>query len=167
MSFTWTDVVDGGVADPDIENAMGRAVANHEAILGGTFPLSVTSTGDGSHNGGAYTFVPSGLAPSPLSITFTAVKPIHTIEVSAKVINSGAGGPFNGLLSFQVTGAMTYGPNDTDAANQQQTNNNIGGTVSRRTPVAGFVPGLQYTVTATFRVTGSTFLWNAIRLIVE
>jgi hypothetical protein len=35
--FTWTDVSNGSIADPDIQNELGRAVARHETILGNNF----------------------------------------------------------------------------------------------------------------------------------
>lgn len=104
-----------------------------------------------------------------LSTAFVAARTGHWIGVSCMSLNSGASGPFNQYMSFDITaaGGFTYGPVDADAAETQWTNNNVGGMASRRTYVSGLTPGTTYTVTVKHKVSAQTGTFRSRRLTIE
>lgn len=132
-----------------------------------SFPVSAAGN-DGTTTSTTYVNTLTGAA-TPLSLAFTALKSQHLVTVSCTVLNSGASGPWNQYMAFQVTGSgfTTYGPSDADSAYGQWTNNNVAGVGTRSTVVSGLTPGVSYTVTAFMRVGNSTGNFLNRRIVVE
>lgn len=138
------------------------------SVLGSSPPVQVKDSafGFGTTTSTTYTSALTSLAS--LSTTFT-VPPSGKvyINIAAAVINGAASGPWDFFASFQITGAATYGPNDTDAIHTRNGSANFGGVSSRRVLVTGLTPGTSPTVTMVYRASSGTGSYGIRSILVE
>lgn len=115
-------------------------------------PQYASDVTSGSTTSTSYTSTLTGA--TALSITFTATRTWHMVEVRGLIIQA-VSGPWSQYINFQVVGTgYSYGPVDGDAIYTQWTNNSVSAMTSARSKITGLTVGNSYTVTMQYKSSG-------------